>query len=61
MLPGALHVLWDLAQRSEPGWLYGGYQTVDNDGKLLNEFHPNLKGNISAYLIAGEGIPLQSP
>jgi glycosyltransferase involved in cell wall biosynthesis len=59
MLPGALKIFWDLAQNTNAGWLYGGYQLVDNDGKVFEEFRPDLAGNISAYLVAGEGIPFQ--
>jgi glycosyltransferase involved in cell wall biosynthesis len=59
MLPGALQIFWNLAQDSDAGWLYGGYQLVDNDGKVFQEFRPEIAGNISAYLVAGEGIPFQ--
>jgi glycosyltransferase involved in cell wall biosynthesis len=60
MLPGAMQALWELAQISDASWLYGGYQVVDNHGNLLEEFHNDHTGNISAYLIAGESIPMQA-
>lgn len=60
MLPNALRALWELAEQTNARWLYGGYQVVDDEGQILEEFHPNLIGNISAFLIAGEAIPLQA-
>jgi glycosyltransferase involved in cell wall biosynthesis len=59
MLPGALQVFWKLSKLSDAAWLYGGYQLVDNDGRVIEEFRPEINGNIFAYLVAGEGIPLQ--
>ena len=59
LLPGALEVFWELDQVSDDVWLYGSYQTVDNDGKIIDEFHPGLTGNIFAFLMAGESIPFQ--
>ena len=60
MMPGALKAFWELSQRSEVAWLYGKYQIVNNDFKVIDEFAPDLTGNISAYLIAGEAIPFQT-
>ncbi len=60
MLPGTLSEFWELSQKTDARWLFGGYQTVDNDGQIVAEFRPNLAGNISAWLIAGESIPLQA-
>jgi len=60
MLPGALQKFWELSQNTEAKWIFGSYQSVDNDGRVIAEFHPDLTGNISAWLIAGESIPLQS-
>lgn len=59
LLPGALAAFWSLNQIDDVAWLYGSYQTVDNDGKLVEEFHPSMTGNISAILVAGESIPFQ--
>ena len=57
LLPGALEAFWNLARARKAIWLSGGWQTIDNDGKLVNEFCPSLKGNIFALLVAGEGLP----
>jgi glycosyltransferase involved in cell wall biosynthesis len=61
LLPEALKAFWQLRkENANAAWLYGSYQTVDNDGNLIEEFHPNLTGNIFAWLVAGESIPLQA-
>jgi glycosyltransferase involved in cell wall biosynthesis len=59
LLPGAMDAFWVLDQRNCAVWLYGSYQTVDNNGVLVEEFHPGIDGNIFALLVSGEGIPLQ--
>jgi len=61
LLPGALEAFWRLdKEANDASWLYGSYQTVDNDGNLIEEFHPGITGNIFALLVAGEGIPFNS-
>lgn len=61
LLPDALRAFWNLSEEAQDAtWLYGSYQTVDNDGHRLAEFHPELQGNIFAHLISGESIPLQA-
>lgn len=64
ILPGALAAFWQLdqeiAQANDVVWLYGDYQSVDNDGKVIAEFRPGLTGNIFACLVASEGIPFQT-
>lgn len=57
LLPGALEAIWELDQSCDAGWLYGGYRSVDNDGNLVREYHPEVSGNIFALLVAGEAIP----
>jgi glycosyltransferase involved in cell wall biosynthesis len=60
-LPGALKVFWELVQKQpDADWLYGAWRTVDNDGNQVDEFHPELSGNIFALLVSGEGLPLQA-
>lgn len=59
-LPGALQAFWELAKITDAIWLHGHYQAVDNQGKVLKEFDPEMEGEIFAHLIAGEGIPLQA-
>jgi len=60
LLHGALEAFWALDQSSDAVWLYGSYLSVDNDGNLVNEFHPDVGGNIFALLVAGESIPFQA-
>lgn len=61
LLPGALDAFWALDKMNGDTaiWLYGSYQTVDNDGNLVERIHPGITGNIFALLVAGEGIPFQ--
>ena len=61
LLQGALAAFWELSQKAkDAAWLNGSWRTVDNDGRLINEFHPELNGNIFAWLVSGEGLPLQA-
>lgn len=61
LLPGALDAFWKLSQESgNASWLYGNYQTVDNDGNLIEEIHPEITRDIIALLVAGEALPLQA-
>lgn len=61
LLPGAIQAFWKLAQTDEHAeWLNGAWRIVDNHGNTLNEFYPNLRGNIFARLVSGEGLPLQA-
>jgi glycosyltransferase involved in cell wall biosynthesis len=60
LLPNALRALWTLSRRhSDCAWLYGDYTTVDNDGNVVEEIRPAMRGNIFAHLVSGEDIPLQ--
>lgn len=60
LLPGAIRAFWDNSRANDAAWLYGYWQTVDNAGKVVDEFRPELDGNIFALLVAGEGLPLQA-
>ena len=61
LLPGAMNAFWELSQKAkEAAWLYGSWRIVDNDGNTVNEFYPELTGNIFALLVSGEGLPLQA-
>jgi hypothetical protein len=61
LLPGALRAFWELDQQKNGSiWLNGSYQSVDNDGKVIETIHPETFGNNFAQLVAGEGIPLQA-
>jgi hypothetical protein len=61
LLPGAMKAFWDLScTENAADWLNGAWRVVDNDGNVINEFYPNLTGNIFALLVSGEGLPLQA-
>lgn len=60
VLPGAFEHLWSCAQRTGAEWVYGGYQSVDDQGELVREFCPEVQGNAFALLVAGESIPFQA-
>lgn len=60
LLPGALNAFWNLDQQNNATWLYGSYRTVDNDGNIIEEIHPNMGGYIFSLLVAGESIPFQA-
>jgi glycosyltransferase involved in cell wall biosynthesis len=60
LLPGALKAFWLQSQTGHVGWFFGGWQTTDNEGNLVDEFKPGLNGNIFSLLVAGEGLPLQA-
>jgi glycosyltransferase involved in cell wall biosynthesis len=60
LLPGAWESFWQLAQRSQAPWLYGGYNFVDWEGNVLQEWHPDEVGNCLVRLIAAEWLPLQA-
>lgn len=60
LLPGALRAFWQLDRQGDGSiWLHGSYQTVDNDGQVVESIFPEHQGNNFALLAAGEGIPLQ--
>jgi hypothetical protein len=61
LLPGALAAFWEKSQKnSGAAWLYGSWQTVDNNGSQVDEYHPELTGNIFSLLVSGESLPLQA-
>ena len=60
LLPGAFNAFWNLDHETDASWLFGCWQTVDNNGDIKEEFCPELNGNIFALLVAGEGLPLQA-
>jgi glycosyltransferase involved in cell wall biosynthesis len=61
LVPGALHAFWELDQRKgDAVWLNGSYQSVDNQGNVIEDIHPENNGNNFALLVSGEGIPLQA-
>jgi len=61
LLPNALDAFWQLDKTNPDAiWLYGSYQSVDNNGILVEEIHPKTWGNIFALVVAGESIPFQT-
>jgi glycosyltransferase involved in cell wall biosynthesis len=61
LLPGSLHAFWELDQiKGDAIWLSGSYQSVDNHGVTIENIHPENDGNNFAFLVSGEGIPLQA-
>jgi glycosyltransferase involved in cell wall biosynthesis len=60
LLPGALSAFWETARTTQAGWLYAFWRTCDNEGRIVDEFRPELNGNVFALLVAGEGLPLQA-
>lgn len=61
LLPGGLEAFWKLHhEASDAAWLYGSYKTVNNEGKMIEEIHPEISGNIFALLVSSEAIPLQA-
>lgn len=61
LLSGALRAFWELHQRKGDAlWLNGSYQSADNHGNVIEKLHPENHGNNFAYLVSGEGIPLQA-
>ncbi len=61
LLPGALQTFWELDRtKGDAIWLSGSYQSVDNQGNVIEDIHPENQGNNFALLVSGEGIPLQA-
>jgi glycosyltransferase involved in cell wall biosynthesis len=60
LLPGALAAFWELSQGTDSAWLYGNYQSMDNQGGVLQDFIPEMEGDIFAQVVAGEAIPFQA-
>jgi glycosyltransferase involved in cell wall biosynthesis len=60
LMPGALQAFWEIAEKSNKEWLYGGTQLVDRNGKELIQLEHGLRGNCFSQVMAGEWIPMQS-
>ena len=61
ILPGALDVLWQLANHyPKAAWLYGGIRIVDEKGRVLGEINSRLSGNCSSQIVGGAWAPLQA-
>lgn len=61
LLPGALAAFLRASQTAPDAlWLFGGWRTVDNEGRTICEFKPAIAGNLLPRLVSGEGLPLQA-
>jgi glycosyltransferase involved in cell wall biosynthesis len=60
MLPGALQAFWEFDRATDAVWLYGSYQSMDDAGNVLLEFHPEVSGDFFAAVVAGEFIPFHA-
>jgi len=61
IVPGALDAFWKTDKKvTDETWLFGSWLTTDNYGNKVDEFQPDLNGNIFALLVSGEGLPLQA-
>jgi glycosyltransferase involved in cell wall biosynthesis len=59
LLPGAFQHLWKVAEGNPAGWIYGGYELVDRQGKRLEICLPDEQGNCAVRFAIGEWLPLQ--
>jgi glycosyltransferase involved in cell wall biosynthesis len=59
LLPGAFQHLWKVAKGNPAGWIYGGYELVDRQGKRLEICRPDEQGNCAVRFAIGEWLPLQ--
>lgn len=60
LLPGALEAFWKLSHESDAVWLFGNYQSMDNQGNVLQRFVPEMEGDIFVQVVAGEAVPFQA-
>ncbi len=60
LLPGALERFFAASRAREACWIYCGYRTVDNSGRLIHEWRPAIEEEVFGLLVAGESIPLQA-
>ena len=60
LLPNALQQLWQVAERTDAGWIYGGAQLVDKSGNELPVIDLGIEGNCFTPIMAGEWVPMGS-
>jgi len=58
LLPGAYAALLDAARATSGVWTYGGYETVDDEGKHIETIRPVVRGKVFALAVAGATIPM---
>jgi glycosyltransferase involved in cell wall biosynthesis len=57
---GALAAFWELAQRSDAGWLYGSAHLIDAVRRVEQTLLLGEAGNCALQIIGGEWVPLQA-
>jgi glycosyltransferase involved in cell wall biosynthesis len=60
ILPGSFERFWELAQQNQMSMMYGGYQFVNSNGRVIEECHPDESGNCFIRFMSGEWQPLQA-
>jgi glycosyltransferase involved in cell wall biosynthesis len=60
ILPGTFEHFWELAQQNQMSMMYGGYQFVNSNGRVIEECHPDESGNCFIRFMSGEWQPLQA-
>ena len=60
ILPGTFERFWELAQQNQMPMMYGGYQFVNSNGRVIEECHPDERGNCFIRFMSGEWQPLQA-
>jgi len=60
ILPDAFESFWKLSQQSQMSMIYGGYQFVNSNGRVIEECHPDESGNCFIRFMSGEWQPLQA-
>ena len=59
-LPGAFAAMLSVAEATQAAHVYGGYTIISGTTGEKTTHQPELRGDISPMLIAGEGIPPQA-
>jgi glycosyltransferase involved in cell wall biosynthesis len=58
LTPDAASALLGVARETGCERVYGGYRLVNDDGEMLDELRPQVRGDALAHFVAGESIPL---
>ena len=58
MVADGLNALLEVARSSKAVWIYGGMHCVDNEGALLFDNQPQVKGNLFSHFVVGETLSL---
>jgi glycosyltransferase involved in cell wall biosynthesis len=60
ILPSAFERFWELAQQNPASMMYGSYQFVNSNERVIEECHPDESGNCFIRFMSGEWQPLQA-